>query len=320
MYIRIEGIKTLKEHANRVRSVAFSSRSSALLATGSDDKTAKIWNVETGECIKTLVGNTHYVYSVAFSTANPNLLVTGSMDTTARAWTIPGIYDPFWSTRLHCTPHAVPATSQRFVHFLVLVGEAMCREVGGASAGTNAGTDRDAWAVAGGRSPNAAENGVSAGAGAVFAAATAASIDAAVPSVSVALATVAAVWHWATLINSNAHGQMVTPAEPILALAVGTRIHSSSSSSNCSGGSDVSGGRGGSLSLGNCRCAARQPLLPPEIWLHILSFLRMSELRGVSIVDVSLPTPAINGRNRNRNSNRSPSLRRYLWGWWGGGT
>eukprot|EP00729_Bicosta_minor_P011482 gene11481-608_t len=96
----------------------------------------------------------------------------------------------------------------------------MCREVGGASAGTNAGTDRDTWAVAGGRSPNAAENGVSAGAGAVFAAATAASIDAAVPSVSVALATVAAVWHWATLIDSNAHGQMVTPAEPILALAV----------------------------------------------------------------------------------------------------
>ena len=47
--------------------------------SGSEDKTVKLWNTNTGECIKTLSGHSDTVKSVNFSSDN-KLIVSGSDD------------------------------------------------------------------------------------------------------------------------------------------------------------------------------------------------------------------------------------------------
>ena len=73
-------------HRDRVSSVAFQPTNGSLLATGSYDGTAKVWNTETGECIMTLEGHTRGVSSVAFHSTNASILATGSFDETAKIW------------------------------------------------------------------------------------------------------------------------------------------------------------------------------------------------------------------------------------------
>ena len=57
------------------------------VATGSHDKTARIWNAETGEELVTLTGHTDFVESVAFS-PDGSTIVTGSDDRTAKIWDV----------------------------------------------------------------------------------------------------------------------------------------------------------------------------------------------------------------------------------------
>ncbi len=49
-------------------------RAGSLLATASDDRTLRLWDVETGQSLRTLEGHTHYVFSCCFSEGG-NLLV-----------------------------------------------------------------------------------------------------------------------------------------------------------------------------------------------------------------------------------------------------
>ncbi|WP_367890299.1 WD40 repeat domain-containing protein [Sphaerospermopsis torques-reginae] len=49
-------LTTLLEHTRTVLAVAFSPNGE-ILATGSDDNTIKLWNVNTGEIISTLLGH-----------------------------------------------------------------------------------------------------------------------------------------------------------------------------------------------------------------------------------------------------------------------
>lgn len=72
---------TLGGHGHSVSSVAFSS--SGLIATGSWDRTIRLWNASTGVHQRTLTGHTEWVSSVAFSGW---LLATGSGDGTVRLW------------------------------------------------------------------------------------------------------------------------------------------------------------------------------------------------------------------------------------------
>jgi predicted NACHT family NTPase len=67
-----------------VRSVAFSADGTRVVS-GSNDKTARIWNAHSGRCLTKLKGHTGSVRSVAFSTEDTRI-VSGSDDQTVRIW------------------------------------------------------------------------------------------------------------------------------------------------------------------------------------------------------------------------------------------
>ncbi|WP_322111853.1 serine/threonine-protein kinase [Aerosakkonema funiforme] len=56
-----------------------------IIASGGDDKTVKLWNLETGELIFSLSGHSHFVKCVAFS-PDGSILATGSDDRTIKLW------------------------------------------------------------------------------------------------------------------------------------------------------------------------------------------------------------------------------------------
>ena len=57
------------------------------MLTASGDRTAKLWNPETGECLRTLEGHRDYVSSAALS-PNGALAITASEDRTAKLWSV----------------------------------------------------------------------------------------------------------------------------------------------------------------------------------------------------------------------------------------
>ncbi|KAK7219770.1 hypothetical protein V2G26_007773 [Clonostachys chloroleuca] len=77
-------LQTLEGHSDPVYSVAFSADSQRL-ASGSDDKTVKIWDAATGACLQTLEGHSNSVSSVVFS-ADGKRLASGSYDNTIKIW------------------------------------------------------------------------------------------------------------------------------------------------------------------------------------------------------------------------------------------
>jgi WD40 repeat protein len=66
---------TLNGHSLGVTSLKFTG-DGKMLASGSEDKTVKFWDVTTGKCIRTLKGHTGIVNSVAF-TADGKMLASG---------------------------------------------------------------------------------------------------------------------------------------------------------------------------------------------------------------------------------------------------
>jgi len=85
---RITGIQVaiLSGHTDYVRSVAFSPDGTSLVS-GSDDKTIKLWDVQTGGVVKTFHGHTDWVHSVSIS-ANCTTIASGSKDNTICLWDI----------------------------------------------------------------------------------------------------------------------------------------------------------------------------------------------------------------------------------------
>lgn len=80
-------VRTLNGHTDGVMCLQFSETlqhpSFPVLITGSYDKTARIWNMETGTEIRCLRGHNRAVRALQFDEAK---LITGSMDSTMRVW------------------------------------------------------------------------------------------------------------------------------------------------------------------------------------------------------------------------------------------
>ena len=97
--------KTLKGEENDVvKDIAFSPDGNTL-ASAMDNRTVRLWNIQTGERPRILTGHKHFVSSVAF---NPDgkTLASGSYDTTLRVWdvqtgghekTLTGYMNDVWS-------------------------------------------------------------------------------------------------------------------------------------------------------------------------------------------------------------------------------
>ncbi len=56
-----------------------------ILASGSDDRTIKLWNLPTGQLLQTLKQHSGNVNSVSF-TPDGNILISGSGDRTIKVW------------------------------------------------------------------------------------------------------------------------------------------------------------------------------------------------------------------------------------------
>jgi small GTP-binding protein len=76
----------LKEHASSVWSVAWSGDGLRALS-GSDDRTVRLWDVESGRCLRVLEGHTARIMSVAWSDDGLRAL-SGSEDRTVRLWDV----------------------------------------------------------------------------------------------------------------------------------------------------------------------------------------------------------------------------------------
>jgi F-box and WD-40 domain protein MET30 len=80
-------VQTLKGHTDSIMCMQFSESFPHLpfpvLITGSYDRTARIWNLETGEEIRCIKGHTRALCALQFDEVK---LVTGSMDHTLRIW------------------------------------------------------------------------------------------------------------------------------------------------------------------------------------------------------------------------------------------
>ncbi|MDB9308536.1 ribosome assembly protein 4, partial [Aphanizomenon sp. CS-733/32] len=83
---RALAVNTLKGHEGYVNSVGFSPDGKQL-ASGSRDKTIKIWDVTTGKVLNTLKGHESTVWSVGFS-PDGQQLASGSGDNTIKIWDV----------------------------------------------------------------------------------------------------------------------------------------------------------------------------------------------------------------------------------------
>ena len=97
-------LSTLIGHSRGINDVAWSP-TSGYVATASDDKTCRLWDVQTAQALVEFRGHSNFCFAVKFNPSS-NLIVTGSFDETVKLWdarsgdcisTIPAHSDPVTS-------------------------------------------------------------------------------------------------------------------------------------------------------------------------------------------------------------------------------
>ncbi|XP_014562143.1 hypothetical protein COCVIDRAFT_84634 [Bipolaris victoriae FI3] len=102
-------LQTLEGHTSIVTSIAFS-HDSTKLASASDDKTVRIWDMSTGTCLQAFTGHNETVTSISFS-HDSTKLVSASKDKTIKLWDISsGTFSEI------STGHSEAITSVAFSH------------------------------------------------------------------------------------------------------------------------------------------------------------------------------------------------------------
>lgn len=82
-----ETLVVLSGHGNLINGVAVATgEGPRLVATVSRDRTARVWDPETGACLRTLCGHDESVKSVAWKPGSSRIVLTGSYDFDARLW------------------------------------------------------------------------------------------------------------------------------------------------------------------------------------------------------------------------------------------
>jgi WD40 repeat protein/tRNA A-37 threonylcarbamoyl transferase component Bud32 len=82
----LDRVNTLSVHTGAVFAIAFSPDGKTF-ASGSGDKTIKLWKLSTGELLQSLTGHSQAVVTVAIS-PNGQTLVSGSRDHTIKLWNL----------------------------------------------------------------------------------------------------------------------------------------------------------------------------------------------------------------------------------------
>ncbi|WP_413168085.1 WD40 repeat domain-containing protein [Capilliphycus salinus ALCB114379] len=80
------GVRTLTGHLDSVKSVSFSP-DNRTLASGSFDKTIRLWNLETQTEMARLQGHFGWIMAIAFK-PNNCILASGSFDRTIKLWNL----------------------------------------------------------------------------------------------------------------------------------------------------------------------------------------------------------------------------------------
>ena len=58
----------------------------SLIASGSEDKSVKVWDLNSGVCVKTFTGHKSFVYAII--RLNDSQIASGSKDKSIKVWTI----------------------------------------------------------------------------------------------------------------------------------------------------------------------------------------------------------------------------------------
>jgi WD40 repeat protein len=73
-FMRSQSQKKASNLRGRMQSLSWSPNGQTL-ATSSHDQTAKLWDINTGQCLKTLQGHKHWVWSVRYHQSHPVRMV-----------------------------------------------------------------------------------------------------------------------------------------------------------------------------------------------------------------------------------------------------